>query len=47
MRSMFAALAAELVELETAGGRLLVLRRGVVLILTVSTLQLHDFPGHG
>jgi hypothetical protein len=43
---MLAALAAELVELQTAGGRLLVLRRGVVLVLAISTLQLNDFAGH-
>jgi hypothetical protein len=44
---MFAALAAELAELQTAGGRLLVLGGGVVLVLAISTLQLNDFAGHG
>jgi hypothetical protein len=43
---MLAALAAELVELETASSRLLVLGRGVVLVLAISTLQLNDFAGH-
>jgi hypothetical protein len=35
---------AELRELETAGGRLLVLRRCVVALLALGALQCHDFP---
>src|ERR1700719_3833503 len=39
-----AAALAELLELETAGGRLLVLRRCVVALLALGALQCHDFP---
>ncbi len=35
---------AELLELQTAGGRLLVLRRCVIALLAFGALQCHDFP---
>ena len=41
---MLAAAVTELLELETARGRLLVLRRRVVPLLTLSALQCHNFP---
>ena len=41
---MLAAAVTELLELETAGGRLLVLGRGVVPLLALSALQCHNFP---
>ena len=41
---MLAAAVTELLELETAGGRLLVLRRRVVPLLAHSALQCHNFP---
>jgi hypothetical protein len=44
MHLVLAAAVAELLELETAGGRLLVLRRRVVPLLALSALQCHDFP---
>jgi hypothetical protein len=43
MRRMLAAAVAEFRELETARGRLLVLRRRVVPLFAVSALQRHDF----
>ena len=39
---MLAALAAELTELKTASGRLLVLRGGVVPVLAIRALQCDD-----
>jgi hypothetical protein len=39
-----AAALAELRELKTADGRLLVLRRSVVALLALGALQCHDFP---
>jgi hypothetical protein len=44
MHLVLAAAVAELLELETASGRLLVLRRRVVPLLALSALQCHDFP---
>ena len=44
VRLMLAAAVTELLELETAGGRLLVLRRRVVPLLALSALQCHNFP---
>ena len=41
---MLAATVTELLELETAGGRLLVLCRRVVPLLALSALQCHNFP---
>ena len=41
---MLAAAVTELLELETACGRLLVLRSRVVPLLTLSALQCHNFP---
>ena len=41
---MLAAAVTELLELETARGRLLVLRRRVIPLLALSTLQCHNFP---
>ena len=41
---MLAAAVTELLELETARGRLLVLRRRVVPLLALSALQCHNFP---
>ena len=41
---VLAAAVAELLELETASGRLLVLRRRVVPLLAHRALQIHDFP---
>src|ERR1700755_3324696 len=43
MCRVLAAAAAELLELETASGRLLVLRRRVVPLLAIRALQCHDF----
>src|ERR1700756_4498239 len=43
MCRVLSAAAAELLELETAGGRLLVLRRRVVPLLAIRALQCHDF----
>jgi hypothetical protein len=39
-----AATLAELLELETASGRLLVLGGGVVALFALGALQCHDFP---
>jgi hypothetical protein len=39
-----AATLAKLLELETAGGRLLVLSGGVVALFALGALQCHDFP---
>ena len=44
MRLVLAAAVTELLELETAGGRLLVLGRRVVPLLALSALQCHNFP---
>ena len=44
VRLVFAAAVTELLELETACGRLLVLRRRVVPLLALSALQCHNFP---
>jgi hypothetical protein len=41
---VLAAAVTELLELQTASGRLLVLRRRVVPLLALSALQCHDFP---
>jgi hypothetical protein len=41
---MLAAAVTELLELETASGRLLVLGRRVVPLLALSALQCHNFP---
>jgi hypothetical protein len=38
------AVVAELLELQTARGRLLVLRRRVVPVFALSALQCHNFP---
>src|SRR6516164_8292382 len=43
VRRVLAAAAAELLELETAGGRLLVLRRRVVPLLALGALQCNNF----
>ena len=43
MRLVLAAALAKLRELETAGGRLLVLRRSVVALLALRALQCDDF----
>lgn len=43
MIGVLAAAITELRELETAGGRLLILRRCVVALLALATLQCHDF----
>jgi hypothetical protein len=44
MHLVLAATVAELLELETACGRLLVLRRRVVPFLALSALQCNNFP---
>src|SRR3954469_18078848 len=44
VRLVLAAAVTELLELQTAGGRLLVLRRRVVPLLALSALQCDDFP---
>jgi hypothetical protein len=44
VRLVLAAAVAELLELQTAGGRLLVLRRRVIPLLALSALQCYDFP---
>ena len=41
---MLAAAATKLLELQAAGGRLLVLRRRVVPLLALGALQCYDFP---
>jgi hypothetical protein len=41
---MLAATVTELLELQTAGGRFLVLGRRVVPLLTLSALQCNNFP---
>jgi hypothetical protein len=41
---VFAAAITELLELEAAGGRLLVLRRRVVALFALSALQCDNFP---
>jgi hypothetical protein len=46
MGRVFAALTAELVELQALSGRLAVLGRRVVLVLAVGALELNDFAGH-
>jgi hypothetical protein len=44
VRLVFAAAVTELLELQTARGRLLVLRRRVIPFLALSALQRHNFP---
>jgi hypothetical protein len=44
VRLVLAAAVTELLELQTAGGRLLVLRRRVVPLLALSALQCDNFP---
>ena len=44
VRLVLAAAVTELLELETASGRLLVLRRRVVPLLALSALQCDNFP---
>ena len=44
MRLVLPAVVTELLELETARGRRLVLRRRVVPVLALSALQCHNFP---
>jgi hypothetical protein len=44
VRLVLAATVTELLELKTAGGRLLVLRRRVITFLALSALQCHNFP---
>jgi hypothetical protein len=44
VRLVLAAAVTELLELETARGRLLVLRRRVIPLLALSALQRHNFP---
>ena len=44
MRLVLAATVTELLELETARGRLFVLRRRVIPFLAFSALQCHNFP---
>jgi hypothetical protein len=44
VRLVLAAAVTELLEFQTAGGRLLVLGRGVVPLLALSALQCHNFP---
>ena len=44
MRLVLAAAVTELLELQTASGRLFVLRRRVVPLLALSTLQCDNFP---
>ena len=44
MRLVLAAAVTELLELQTASGRLLVLRSRVVPFLALSALQCHNFP---
>jgi hypothetical protein len=44
VRLVLAAAVTELLELETASGRLLVLRRRVIPLLALSALQRHNFP---
>jgi hypothetical protein len=44
MRLVLAAAITELLELQAARGRLLVLRRRVIPFLALSALQCHNFP---
>ena len=44
MRLVLAAAVTELLELQTPRGRLLVLRRRVIPLLALRTLQRHNFP---
>jgi hypothetical protein len=44
VRLVLAATVTELLELKTARGRLLVLRRRVIPLLALSALQRHNFP---
>jgi hypothetical protein len=44
VRLVLAAAITKLLELETAGGRLLVLGRRVIPLLALSALQCNDFP---
>ena len=43
MRGVLAAAITELLELETAGGRLFVLRRRVIALFALTALQCHNF----
>jgi hypothetical protein len=44
VRLVLAAAVTELLELEAAGGRLLVLRRRVIPLFALSALQRNNFP---
>jgi hypothetical protein len=44
MRLVLAAAITELLELQTASGRLFVLGRGVILLLALRALQCDNFP---
>jgi hypothetical protein len=44
MRLVLAAAVTELLELQTAGGRLFVLRSRVIPLLALSALQRNNFP---
>jgi hypothetical protein len=44
MHLVLAAAVTELLELQTASGRLFVLRRRVIPLLALSALQCYDFP---
>jgi hypothetical protein len=44
VRLVLAAAVTELLELQTAGGRLFVLRRRVIPFLALSALQCNNFP---
>jgi hypothetical protein len=44
VRLVFAAAVTELFELQTAGGRLFVLRRRVIPLLALGALQRNNFP---
>jgi hypothetical protein len=44
VRLVLAAAVTKLLELQTAGGRLFILRRRVIPFLALSALQCHNFP---
>jgi hypothetical protein len=44
VRLVLAAAVTELLELQTAGGRLFILGRRVIPLLALSALQCYDFP---
>ena len=44
---MFAAVRAEFLHFEPAGGGFLVLGAGVVAVFTLAALERNDFSGHG